>query len=156
MSQLVVAVELSRDNLQKIAVGMEATVDINAHGSHRGKVMRLPVTQNNQNNNYYDPWNPYPRNNTDSVDNYVLIELDPFPPEVARETPLSAAIVVERKENAVVIPPSALRTYGGRTYVQIVEEDGTKREVDVEVGLQTSTQVEIIKGLEPGMKVVGR
>jgi macrolide-specific efflux system membrane fusion protein len=155
MSQLTVAVEMSRDNLQKIAVGMEATVDINAHGSHKGKVMRLPVKKNDPNNNW-DPWNPNPGSSIDSTDNYVLIELDNFPPEVARETPLSAAVVVERKENAVVIPPAALRTYGGRTYVQIVEEDGTKREVDVEVGLQTSTQVEIIKGLEPGMKVVGR
>jgi len=28
--------------------------------------------------------------------------------------------------------------------------------VDVEVGQQTATQVEIIKGLEPGQKVVGK
>jgi len=56
----------------------------------------------------------------------------------------------------VVIPPSALRTLSGRYYVQVVEADGTKREVDVEVGQQTATQVEIIKGLEPGQKVVGK
>ncbi|MDU2242948.1 MAG: efflux transporter periplasmic adaptor subunit, partial [Paenibacillus sp.] len=42
------------------------------------------------------------------------------------------------------------------TYVQVVEEDGTKREADVEVGMQTSTDVEIVKGLTPGQKVVGR
>ena len=157
MTKLTVAVDISENQLPNIAVGMEAEVDINAHGSHKGRVSRLPVAQDNENNGGYNPWNPNPgKNETDSPDQYLLIELDNFPEGVARNTPLSAAIIVDRKENAVVIPPSALRTYGGRTYVQVVEEDGTKREVDVEVGLQTPTQVEIIKGLEPGMKVVGR
>jgi len=163
MSQLTVAVQLSQDQAKNIAVGMEASVDINAAGSHKGKVARLPVPNTDGNNNGgghgWDPWgNPLPGNQPkqDSVDNYLLIKLDAFPKEVTRATPLSAAIVTERKENVVVIPPSALRTYGGRTYVQVVEKDGTKREADVEVGQQTSTQVEIVKGLEPGMKVVGR
>lgn len=154
-SQLTVAVKLSADDLKKVAIGMEAEVDINAAGSHKGKVFRFPMEENQQNNN--PPWygGGY-QQQEDTIDNYLLIELDAFPENVTRATPLSAAIIVDRRENVVVIPPAALRTYGGRTYVQVVEEDGTKREVDVEVGRQTSTQVEIVKGLEPGMKVVGR
>jgi len=151
-SRLTVAVEIkSKNDLAQIAVGMEAEVDINAAGSHKGKVSRLPVETNDNNNSYnpWDPWNPGGgQQKEDSLDKYVLIELDEFPEGVTRATP--------RKENVVVIPPSTLRTYGGRTYVQVVEEDGTKREVDVEVGQQTSTQVEIVNGLEPGMKVVGK
>lgn len=158
-NQLTVAVKItSKEDLAKIAVGMEAEVDINAAGSHKGKVFRLPVA-NNQNNNNYNPWDPWGgggQQNQESIDDYVLIQLDDFPEEVTRATPLSASIITDRRENVVVIPPAALRTYGGRTYVQVVEADGTKREVDVEVGQQTSTQVEIVKGLEPGMKVVGR
>ncbi|MNE85837.1 macrolide transporter subunit MacA [compost metagenome] len=73
-----------------------------------------------------------------------------------RGRPLSATIVTQRKENAVLIPISALRSVGSRTYVQIVEADGSKREADVEVGLQTSTELEILNGLTPGQKVVGR
>ncbi|MNJ71971.1 macrolide transporter subunit MacA [compost metagenome] len=65
------------------------------------------------------------------------------------------SIITKRTENAVVIPPSTLRSIGARTYVQVVDENG-KREVDVEVGQQTPTQVEILQGLEPGQKVVGR
>jgi macrolide-specific efflux system membrane fusion protein len=156
MTKLTVAVNMSKDNLKNIAVGMETEVDINANGSHKGEVLRLPVASNDQNNGGYDPWNPNPVVQVDSPDKYLLIQLESFPEGVTRDTPLSAAVVIERKEQAVVIPPSSLRTYGGRTYVQVMEKDGTKREVDVEVGQQTATQVEIRKGLEPGMKVVGR
>lgn len=156
MTQLTVAVNMSKDNLTNIAVGMETVVDINANGSHTGKVSRLPMTTNDQNNGGYDPWNPNPKPVIDTPDKYLLIELDSFPEGVTRDTPLSAAVVIQRKVDAVVIPPSTLRTYGGRTYVQVIEKDDTKREVDVEVGQQTATQVEIIKGLEHGMKVVGK
>lgn len=156
MSQLTVAAKFSKDDLNKIAVNMEAVVDINIAGQHTGKVMRLPVKeQSNSGGGHWDPYNPAPPVR-DTVDNYLLVELDSFPDDVSRGTPLSVAIVISRKEGAVVIPPSALRTYGGRTYVQVVEDDGTKREADVEVGMQTSTQVEIVKGLAPGQKVVGR
>ncbi|MNE57059.1 macrolide transporter subunit MacA [compost metagenome] len=73
-----------------------------------------------------------------------------------RGRPLSASIVTQRKENATLIPIAALRTVGSRTYVQVIEDDGSKREVDVEVGLQTATEMEILNGLTPGQKVVGR
>lgn len=154
-SQMTVAVTISKEDLKQVAVGMGVEVDINAAGSHKGKVKRLPMEEQQNNNNPWDPWNPQ-QPQKDSIDKYVLVELDQFPAEVTRNTPLSASIITDRKENVVVIPPSTLRTYGGRTYVQIVENDGTKREVDVQVGTQTSTQIEIVTGLEPGMKVVGK
>jgi macrolide-specific efflux system membrane fusion protein len=38
----------------------------------------------------------------------------------------------------------------------MIDDQGARGEVDVEVGLQTATEVEIIKGLQPGQKVVGK
>jgi len=69
---------------------------------------------------------------------------------------LGVSVITQRKENAVIIPLAALRSYSGRNYVQVVDDKGNKREVDVELGQQTSTDVEIVKGLTPGQKVVGR
>ncbi|GIQ67925.1 efflux RND transporter periplasmic adaptor subunit [Xylanibacillus composti] len=159
LTQLTVAAKLSVEDLKKIAPGLPATVDINANGTFTGTVQRLPV-QNQDNNNSgggrYNPYNPPNQQNQESIDDYLLVTVEGLPSEIQRGTPLSVSVVTDRRENAVVIPPSTLRTYGGRTYVQVVEEDGTKREVDVEVGLQTSTQVQIVKGLEPGQKVVGK
>ena len=48
---------------------------------------------------------------------------------------------------------NVVRNYMGRRYVQVLE-DGLKKERDVQVGLETSTDVEIIKGLEEGEEVV--
>jgi hypothetical protein len=41
----------------------------------------------------------------------------------------------------------------GRSYVQIADGE-RKKEVDVEVGLTTPTEVEIVKGLEEGQQVI--
>jgi len=147
LSQLVVAANFSRDALREIAVGMEAIVNINAAGTHTGKVQRLPLETDGESGN---------DNDEDSLDKYVLVQLDQWPEGVTRGAPLSVSVITNRKENAVVIPPSALRTYNGRTYVQVVDEEGNKREVDVEVGMRTATQVEILQGLEVGQKVVGQ
>lgn len=152
-SSLVVAASFSKEDLEKISVGMKAEVDINAIGKVDGKVKVMPVNTGNNNDNNNGGGNTA---NKDSLDKYLIIELGKWPDDVERGRPLSARIVTQRKENVVLIPISALRSVGSRTYVQIVEDDGSKREADVEVGLQTSTDVEILKGLTPGQKVVGR
>ncbi|MFF2888577.1 efflux RND transporter periplasmic adaptor subunit [Paenibacillus sp. NPDC057967] len=143
MSTLTVAVKFSASDLEKIALGMEASVNINTAGTHPGKVSRMPLASESGNKD-------------ESLDSYVLIELDQFPADVQAGTPLSASVVTERKQDAVLIPPSALKKVSGRNYVQVMDEDGNKREVDVEVGLTTATEIEILKGLEPGQRVIGQ
>lgn len=159
LSQLVVTADFSADALREIAVGMETTVDISSAGTHKGKVERLP-TKTDEDPNNGGGFPGYPGGGQepeqDSVDNYLLVELDAFPEGVTRGTPLSVTVITNRKENVTVIPPATLRSYNGRSYVQVVDEQGNKREVDVEVGMRTATQVEVLKGLEPGQKVVGQ
>ena len=146
---LVVTADFSKTDREKIAVGMPAIVDINGVGKFEGKVSMLPVPRDDESGN------PQQRR-SERPEDYVQIDIGEMPEGAVRGTPLSASVIIKRIENAVVIPPSALRTIGSRTYVQVVEPDGSKREVDVAVGLQTSTMVEILEGLEPGQKVVGR
>lgn len=154
-SSLVVAASFSKEDLEKISVGMKAKVDINSAGTFDGKVKVMPVaTSSSDNGNGGGGGNVPPEQET--IDKYLIVSLDKWPQDVERGRQLSVSIVTQRKENATVIPISALRTIGSRTYVQVVEEDGTKREADVEIGLQTSTDYEILKGLTPGQKVVGR
>lgn len=150
LSQLAVTATISAEDQKKIAVGMDAVVDINAAGLHKGKVKQLPVAKSTPN----DPWNP--QQPKDIIENYLVVNIYPSPEGLNRGTPLSVTIITQRKENVVVIPPSALGTHIGRTYVQVIDNEGNRREVDVEIGQQTSTLIEIVKGLEPGQKVVGR
>ena len=153
-SSLVVAASFSKDDLAKLSVGMDAEVDINAAGTFKGKVKVMPSPSTNSNNGNDNGGNNPPEK--DSIDQYLIVALDKMPKDMERGRQLGVTIITEVKENATTIPIAALRTIGSRNYVQVIENDGSKREVDVEVGMQTSTSLEIKKGLTPGQKVVGR
>lgn len=151
-TRLTVAAKPSKDDLKRITPGMEAEVSINSvDGVIKGKVKALP--QPSDDNNGGGQGDPPEQ---DRLDKYMTIEVEKLPKGVTRGTMLSVTVVKNKIKDAIVIPPAALRTIGSRTYVQVADENGSKREVDVEVGMQTPTKIEIKAGLEPGQKVVGR
>ncbi|OPA78493.1 efflux transporter periplasmic adaptor subunit [Paenibacillus selenitireducens] len=152
-ARLAITASVTKDDLKKIAVGMEVNVDINTVGKTlKGKVKQLPYsTDENGNGNGGNGGAQKP----EKLEDYMLVQLDNMPKGLNRGTPLSVEVITLRRDNVVLIPQSALRSIGSRSYVQVVDEKG-KREVDVEVGQQTPTEIEIVKGLEPGQKVVGR
>jgi len=150
-SRLAVAASVTKDDLKQIAVGMEVNVDINTVGKTlKGKVKQLPEATDDSGNG-----GPNGGQKPEKLENFLLVQLDNMPKGLTRGTPLSIGVITLRRDNVVIIPQSALRSIGSRTYVQVVDENG-KREVDVEVGQQSTTDVEIVKGLTPGQKVVGR
>jgi len=83
----------------------------------------------------------------------LLMEFAATPEGIALGETVEFRIQLERKDNAIKIPRGALRTYQGRTFVHILEGE-TRKEVDVERGMQTATEVEIKSGLKEGQKVI--
>ncbi|KIL35428.1 transporter [Cohnella kolymensis] len=152
-SRLTVAATLSKDDLNKVALGMEVRVDVNNAPGLTGKVKQLPLPAPENNNGGGLPGQG-PQ--VERLDQFLLVDVPKLPKEITRGTNLSVSVIVDRKENAIVVPLSTIRNVGARTYVQVAEDNGTKREVDVEVGQQTSTDAEILQGLTPGQKVVGK
>lgn len=153
---LVPASKLTKTEQEKIAVGMEAVVTISNGGSITGKVKQLPVkTTESSGNGNGIPGAGGGAADIERIEDFMIIDVESMPEGATRGAPASIKIITKRTENAIVIPPSTLRSIGNRTYVQVVDENG-KREVDVEVGQQNSTDVEILEGLKPGQKVVGR
>jgi multidrug efflux pump subunit AcrA (membrane-fusion protein) len=82
---------------------------------------------------------------------YATVEKLPEGVEIGSSANVS--IVLVEHKNAVLIPKSGLRSYLGRTFVRVLEGKAL-REVDVEVGIQSSTQVEILRGLKEGQTIV--
>ncbi|SEN13844.1 efflux RND transporter periplasmic adaptor subunit [Paenibacillus sp. OV219] len=152
-SQLTAAAVMTNEELKGVSVGMPVIVDINNAGQMKGVVAQLPVQKEQGSGGEGGGGNGGQR--PERPEDFLIVKLDSLPKSVTRGTPLSVSIIMNRKENAIVIPPSALRTISSRTYVQVVDEKG-KHEEDVEVGQMTATQVEILRGLKPGQKVVGR
>jgi len=151
-SEIVPAAKLTKTELEKIAQGMEVQVTISNVGTFTGKVKQLPVQSTESSGG---GGNPGEGAGLEKPEDFLIADIEGLPAELTRGTPISLSIITKKTENAIVIPPSTLRTIGSRTYVQVVDENG-KREVDVEVGQQTPTQIEILQGLKPGQKVVGR
>ncbi|OMF22745.1 efflux transporter periplasmic adaptor subunit [Paenibacillus sp. FSL H8-0548] len=153
-SKITAAAKLTKTELEKIAVGLEVSANISNVGTFKGKVKLLPVKAEDQTGNGGGGGNSG-EVKPERPEDFMIVDLTDLPKNLNRGTPLSINIITKRTVNAIVIPPSTLRSIGSRTYVQVIDADG-KREVDVEVGQQTATQIEILQGLTPGQKVVGR
>lgn len=64
-----------------------------------------------------------------------------------------AEIILAEKEGVLTVPLEALKTREGKTYVQVVEGRSIK-EVEVQRGLESETNVEITEGLWQGQIVI--
>ena len=69
---------------------------------------------------------------------------------MTRGTPLSANVIINRKENAIVIPPSALRTIGSRTYVQVWKRTAASAKSTSRSASRRRRVAEILEGLDAG------
>jgi membrane fusion protein, macrolide-specific efflux system len=88
------------------------------------------------------------------TDNTVYIKLsDDFMKKVDIGEEASIVMVVAERQNVLKLPRNVVRTYMLRRYVQALV-DGVKVEKDVQVGLETTTECEIISGLNEGDKVI--
>lgn len=60
---------------------------------------------------------------------------------------------VYEKDNVVVVPHSAVKQVGGRTYVNVLI-GGNKIETDVELGIEGADEIEILSGLYGGEQLI--
>ncbi len=88
------------------------------------------------------------------VDKTTRISLNQPPSEAGLEASdlVRVKVVIERKDDALWLPPQALRAFEGRRFVVVQDEEGLRR-VDVQVGVEGSEAVEIVSGLVEGQVV---
>ena len=91
---------------------------------------------------------------TSGVTNYpVVIRFDTEAPEVLPNMAATANIILETKDNVLLIPSSAIQRQGTQNVVRLMK--GKKEQtVTVETGLTSDTQTEILSGLSEGDEVV--
>jgi macrolide-specific efflux system membrane fusion protein len=85
----------------------------------------------------------------------VVIRLRDLPAGAQRGDTASVSMILARRENVIVIPRDLVHLYLGRSFVQVMK-DGVKTERTVELGLQTTTEVEVVSGLAAGELIVSR
>lgn len=85
----------------------------------------------------------------------VYVEPDELPEGSKIGDVVDVRIVTDRRENTLIIPSNALRSFGSRNYVQVMDGERVF-EADVEIGIRTASEVEILAGIEEGQQIVLR
>lgn len=83
----------------------------------------------------------------------AVIKLDTEVPEIFSNMTAQASIITQMKDNVLLVPSSAVQTQNEQSTVRVMK-NGKVQQVDVETGLSSSTQVEIVSGLSEGDNVV--
>ncbi|TBL80289.1 efflux RND transporter periplasmic adaptor subunit [Paenibacillus thalictri] len=130
------------NDLTNIQIGMPAEVKIKGK-PYQGTVVQIPSTTPISDNKAI----------ADKNAKSVMLVVQDLPPEVEIGSSADISIVTEQRENVLVIPRVGLRSYLGRDYVQVMEGE-SRKEIDVEKGIVSTTEVEIRKGLKEGQKVI--
>ncbi len=88
------------------------------------------------------------------VTNYpVVIQLDVASEQILPNMAVSANIIVDTKDNVLVVPSAAVQTQTDQSTVRILR-NGQPQSVTVEVGISSDTKTEITSGLSEGDEVV--
>lgn len=85
---------------------------------------------------------------------HIYIDTEKLPSAAEIGTRADVSILLQERQDVLVIPRSGLRNYLGRTFVRILEDGNKIREIDVETGITGSAEIEIVKGLEEGQFIV--
>ncbi len=83
----------------------------------------------------------------------VTIGFDSLDERIKPQMSVSAAIIIGTKQDAIIVPNSAVKSQNGKSYVQILKGQ-TPENITVETGLSNDTQTEIISGIKVGDSVV--
>lgn len=91
---------------------------------------------------------------TSGVANYpVVIKFDTEAPEVLPNMSATANIILETKDNVLLVPSSAVRVQGEQNTVRVLKNK-KEQTVVVETGLTSDSQTEILSGLSEGDEVI--
>jgi macrolide-specific efflux system membrane fusion protein len=145
ISQLEVGASVTDEVLKQLTEGQVVTVTLEAQTEKQfvGTIRLLPY--------------PYGSGKESSGDSMVRVTLNETPEQGGYKLGdrMVIAAVLQRRTNILWLPPQAIRTVGVRTFVAVEDASGQQQRVEVTLGLQTYTQVEIVSGLKEGQVVIG-
>jgi len=84
----------------------------------------------------------------------VTIGFDSLDNRIKPGMSASASIITGVKQDVITVPNSAIKTQGGSSYVEILNEGNSPKQVNVEIGIANNTDTEIVSGVREGDKVV--
>ncbi len=66
----------------------------------------------------------------------------------------TVSVLLDSRQGALYVNSKAVSTVDGRSFVYVLGDDGLRHMVDVEIGLSTGSQTEIVSGLNEGDEII--
>lgn len=143
VEELEVNADVGGDTLTKLQEGMPVTLTpVVLEGEVlEGIIRQLPY--------------PYGSGTKGSADQTVRIETAKKLADAGYELGdlVEVLAILEKRLDILWLPPQAVRTFEGRKFV-VVKDDQGQRRVDVRLGLQSEDRVEILEGVDEGQVIL--
>ncbi len=161
---LQIAADVPADQVQKIAIGQQATVvmDVFPATTLSATVVALPSTVLGSSNSNPNAPGASSGGSSSSGAKGTVVDRAPklkvqFPGPGAELGQLArVTITVQKKDDALIIPTRTLNRITNRTFVLTVDKNGKQKPQDITVGISTQDQTEVLTGLKEGDTVVSR
>jgi len=139
--ELIVRTELSDADLARVAPGQKATlgVDTQPGQSLAGEVVSVPGSLGGQ--------------SSQQADRSVRLKVEGLGPTAQLGMLVRGTIIAQQKDNALIVPARAVKTVGKRKFVEYMDGN-VRRAQNVEVGIVTDTEAEILSGLREGQVIL--
>jgi multidrug efflux pump subunit AcrA (membrane-fusion protein) len=89
-----------------------------------------------------------------SIGQSIRLELPPDAPKMSIGDNVDITVIGALHADTLFLPPAAVRRFMGRTFV-VLREENRERRVDISVGIENNTQIEVLSGLNDGDVVIG-
>ena len=145
-AELEITAEPMSSQMQRLTEGMAAAIILSAYPGKElpGEMVALPY-----------PYGSGGGATVEEADKLTHISFDPQDLDIEPGDLVKVIVTLEKKEDALWLPPAAIRTFAGRQFV-VVQDDGRQRRVDVTIGIESAERTEIEGGLEEGDVVIGQ
>lgn len=132
--------QYSEDKVGSFQLGMKPDILLDGE-TYKGEVVMTP----------YD----MPQDAGEELKKSVRIKVDMLPDGVSIGSTASITLSLEKLDNVIVLPKQVINTFSSRKFVNVLKNN-IREERDVELGIQTETEVEVVKGLSVGEKIIIR
>jgi HlyD family secretion protein len=138
LEKLNAQVEVAENDIPELKVGQEAIITLDALPQEelKGKITKIAGA---------------PNSDTRLFD--VHIAFDKIPSGVKPGLFLRGKILIDKRKNIITVPTQALLKEGSEYFVFVVEDNRAVKQ-KVELGDRTEEKVEVVSGVEVGMKVI--
>ncbi len=145
VTKLEVSSDVPAESLTKLSEGMPVAITslTSPNGGYKGSIRRIPYLVGAT------------TNNSSGTDNSTRITLD-VPADQSGyklNNSVQITVVLQKKDNVLLLPIQAIRTFEGRNFV-LVKNGNLQQRQDIKIGITTDTFDEIVDGVIEGQVII--